>query len=245
MSRLSPIASLLPDSLRQHLNALYARYRPGSTHRLVRRLCAGQGIEIGPGKHPYGDRGRTEYLDKHTDNKDGTRSPDLVAEASAIPRADASYDYLIASHVLEHCQNTLKTLHEWLRVLRPGGTLFLILPHGDRTFDRHRAKTTLAHHIEDLAKLTDEPDRSHIEEIELGWSANENFALEKREYERQWGAAMWDWDFRFANDVIHFHVWTQDEIVEVVRYLGMKLVYVAETMPDRPDSFIVVARKAL
>lgn len=52
---------------------------------LIERYCTGNGLEIGPGKHPYGPRNRTKYLDKHTSNKDGTPNPDSVADASNIP----------------------------------------------------------------------------------------------------------------------------------------------------------------
>lgn len=124
------------------------------------------------------------------------------------------------------------------------GTLFLILPHGDRTLDRHRAKTTLQHHIDDFTTLTDRPDRSHIEEITAGWSANEDAEAAGIVYEREWGAHRWDWDFRFENDVIHFHVWTQDEIVRLLQYLNFKIIFVDEFVPERTDSFVVVARKA-
>ena len=249
MSKLYKVIRFIPKPIRrfipEHIMQLYKNSKHPSIliPELVKQFCQGKGLEIGPGKLPYGDPRFTEYLDKHTDNKDGMPNPDIVADAYSIPRPDASFDFVISSHCLEHCQNTLKMLNEWLRVLKPGGILFLILPHGDRTLDRHREKTTLQHHIDDLNNLTDEPDRSHIDEIMAGWSKNENFEARKLRYKRLWGADIWDWDFRFRNDVIHFHVWTQDEMVTILQYLGLQLVYVAETVPERSDSFLTVARK--
>lgn len=46
----------------------------------------------------------------------------------ALPFADASFDRLIATHVLEHIPEPHLALAEWARVLKPGGTLSLILP---------------------------------------------------------------------------------------------------------------------
>jgi SAM-dependent methyltransferase len=210
---------------------------------LIAHYCTGQGIEIGAGKNPYGPRGRTVFLDKHVDNKDGMANPDIVADGTNVPVADGTYDFLISAHCLEHCQNTIRTLNEWTRLLKPGGTMFLVLPHADRTFDRHRAKTSLAHHVEDFETLGDEWDRSHIEEITAGWSIDMT-PEDQVAYRQEWGADVWDWDFRFANDVIHFHVWTQDEIVRLLQYLGLKIAFVDEFVADRADSFVVVARKA-
>lgn len=226
------------------LNKLFERYQPSISSRLVTEYCVGHGIEIGPGKAPYSDPKNTEFLDKHTENADGTPDPDIVADASNIPRPDSSFDFLVSSHCLEHCQNTLTVLHEWIRVLKPGGIMFLILPHGDRTFDRHRKKTTLQHHIDDYNNLTDEPDRTHIDEIQEGWSKNEDFEAGSEEYKKTWGVDVWDWDFRFKNDVIHFHVWSQNEMAKVLQYLDMELLYIVEKLPERHDSFLIIARKA-
>lgn len=209
---------------------------------LIARYCIGKGLEIGPGKSPQCPPDRTEYLDKHTENADGTPNANIIAEADSIPRPDASYDFVFSSHVLEHLPNVIKALHEWLRVLKPGGNLFLVLPHADRTFDRMRAKTTLEHLIEDHQKGVTAPDRSHIEEMERGWKA-QGRPEDDEEYRRRWGADPWDWDFRFANDVVHYHVWTQDEIVRLLQHLGLKILYANELVTEREDSFVVVARK--
>jgi SAM-dependent methyltransferase len=209
---------------------------------LISNYCTGQGLEIGPGKIPYCNPATTLFLDKYTDNKDGTPEPDIISDASVIPRPDATFDYVFSSHALEHMQNTIATLKEWSRILKKGGILFLVLPYGDRTFDRHREKTTLQHHMNDYENLTDEYDNSHNEEIKIGWSKNEDFDGGK-DYEKEWGAPVWDFDFRLRNGVIHFHVWTQDEIVRLLQYIGFKIMTVAEVAPERKDSFVVVAKK--
>ena len=53
-----------------------------------------------------------------------------------------SYDFVFASHVLEHIVNPLKALEEIWRLLPTGGHCILVLPYKQRTFD-HRRPTTL------------------------------------------------------------------------------------------------------
>ena len=79
--------------------------------------------------------------------------------------ADASYDFLLSSHCLEHVANPLAALREWHRVTRPGGHLLLALPDPVRTFDHRRPVTTLAHLESDFARQTGEEDLTHLQEI--------------------------------------------------------------------------------
>lgn len=55
-----------------------------------------------------------------------------VMDITRIPRADAAYDYVLASHVLEHIPDDRAAMAELLRVLRPGGVALLQQPvdHG-------------------------------------------------------------------------------------------------------------------
>lgn len=55
---------------------------------------------------------------------------DIVCDVSGrIPVHDLSYDTVIARHILEHCQNSIKTLKEWNRVLKIGGQLIIAVPN--------------------------------------------------------------------------------------------------------------------
>lgn len=53
---------------------------------------------------------------------------DVAAHGEALPFSDLSFDSLIARHNLEHYVDTVEVLREWCRVLRPGGTLAVIVP---------------------------------------------------------------------------------------------------------------------
>ena len=69
----------------------------------------------------------------------------LVGDASNLTNhvAEGSYEFLFASHVLEHTRDPLGALLSWDAVLAPGGTLFLVLPWKADTFDHARAPNTL------------------------------------------------------------------------------------------------------
>src|SRR5262249_9612504 len=134
-------------------------------------------------------------------------------------------------------------LYEWKRVLKPDGVLFLILPHHARTLDRYRAVTTLDHHIDDYARLGDRDDHFHYEEIRAGWSKLEDFDQQRAEFEADWKMDVWDWAGRIRNGVIHFHVWSQNEAVDLLRYVGPSIEYVADVVPEHPISFLIIGRR--
>lgn len=52
----------------------------------------------------------------------------LKLNGTALPFSDDSFDRLIATHVLEHIPSPWNAIQEWVRVLKPGGVLSLILP---------------------------------------------------------------------------------------------------------------------
>lgn len=55
-------------------------------------------------------------------------SVDHKVDLQDIPFEDSSYDFVFASHVLEHIQNDAKAISEVRRILRPGGIAILPVP---------------------------------------------------------------------------------------------------------------------
>lgn len=54
---------------------------------------------------------------------------DVAADVEGeLPFKDGEFDTLIARHILEHCQDTVKTLTEWGRVVRSGGWVIIAVP---------------------------------------------------------------------------------------------------------------------
>lgn len=62
--------------------------------------------------------------------------PDVVHDLNAIPYPfpDSSFDLIEAFHVLEHLDKPFKVMGEMHRMLKPGGTLHVKVPHFSRGF---------------------------------------------------------------------------------------------------------------
>jgi SAM-dependent methyltransferase len=97
---------------------------------------------------------------------EGRKGFQYICEASNLSQvASGQYDFLVASHCLEHCANALKTVEEWARVVKPGGAILLVLPDRRFTFDHYRKPTTIEHLRHDRDLGIDETDLTHLAEI--------------------------------------------------------------------------------
>lgn len=70
-----------------------------------------------------------KYETADLNRKDVDHNVDL----QVLPFADASYDFVFASHVLEHIPNDKKAISEIRRILRPGGIAILPVPVVEHT----------------------------------------------------------------------------------------------------------------
>jgi len=82
---------------------------------------------------------------------------DIPGYADAIPVEDNSQDFVIHSHVWEHLPNPLGSLEEWVRVVRPGGYIYAIVPKRE-AIDAHREVTPIQRYI--LHYLLDSPSHA-------------------------------------------------------------------------------------
>lgn len=111
------------------------------------------GLEIGPAAHnPFGLNTRNVGLNHHGYHEEQLRlaghiSPlHVEAEADALPLPSESEDFVLSSHVVEHCPDFVRALLEWYRVLKPGGVLYLTTPKRDAApSDRGKPLTSWEH----------------------------------------------------------------------------------------------------
>lgn len=112
-----------------------------------------EGIEIGASAHnPFGlntknvgrDTKGTVYEQEEIKLCGEAAKLEIVCEGDNLTLPDCSVDFVISSHVLEHFRDPIKAIKEWLRVVKPGGLVFVIFPHKERTFDKDKPRTTLA-----------------------------------------------------------------------------------------------------
>lgn len=78
---------------------------------------------------------------------------------------DETYDFVMASHVLEHIANPLRALQEFKRVLKPGGVVLILVPDKRYTFDHRRPFTPFEHIKADFESNTQEDDLTHLDEV--------------------------------------------------------------------------------
>jgi SAM-dependent methyltransferase len=89
--------------------------------------------------------------------------PDIIADAEILNGiSNSTYDFLVASHVVEHMRNPLLALSNWLRVLKAGGIMYVAVPDMRLTFDRDRSLTPFSHLLLDFLKPSLERDFEHF-----------------------------------------------------------------------------------
>jgi SAM-dependent methyltransferase len=88
----------------------------------------------------------TVYKDAERELWGRAKAVDIIAPGHELPLEDDSFDFVLASHVIEHIPDPIAALKEWARVARR--YIVLVVPHRDRTFDRDRPLTPLSELIE-------------------------------------------------------------------------------------------------
>jgi SAM-dependent methyltransferase len=212
---------------------------------LARRYLDGDGIEIGalhrplrvpPSAHVrYVDlMRREELLSAHSTAVYG--NPRWVVETDVIDDgerlstlADASVDFVIANHILEHTEDPIEALNSFVRVLRPGGVVFLTLPDARRSFDALRSRTTVEHLLRDHREGSDRSRDEHYRE----WAYVECLA------DDQIPARVAE--FALAEARHHFHVWELDTFLDLLHALDLPVRL--ELAQAHLDEFAVVLRR--
>lgn len=219
---------------------------------LAIRYLRGEGIEIGaldwPLAVPHGVRVR--YVDHAADAQlRATYAtelsmfgrdlviPDVVDEAETLHTfADASLDFVIANHVLEHAEDALAALESFTRVVRPGGVVFLTLPDARHTFDAPRRRTTVEHLLADHRNGADASRREHYAECaRLIEGVPAELVAQRVE------------QMDASGERIHFHVWELATFLELLLALDagtdIDLRADIECAQAVADEFALILRK--
>lgn len=214
---------------------------------VARTYLSGKGIEIGALHSPLkvSDKAHVSYVDRmpvadllrqYPEMSSEKLVPvDIVADGERLdPLADAGQDFVIANHFIEHSQNPLLAFENIFRVLKPGGVLYLALPDKRFTFDSNRPVTTIEHLLRDYREGSQCSRRDHFAEwvhwvdgIAGGQQAAERISL------------LMEQDYS-----IHFHVWSQKEMIELVMFLQGMFQFDIELMLRSNEEVIFVLRKS-
>lgn len=131
---------------------------------------------------------------------------------------DNEYDFLVASHVLEHLANPLRALEEFRRVLKPGGAILVLVPNREKIFDHRRPYTSFEHLRQDQLENRDESDLTHLEEIVALHDAD------------MWPVGTLE-EFRerclhnLENRCMHHHVFSLDVLEQAFRATHLRPIY--------------------
>lgn len=122
------------------------------------QFCQGEGLDIGAGKWPL----------------PGAKPIDMALGHNGMALPYKQYDYIFSSHCLEHLVNPVKALEHWKANLKPGGVLFLYLPHPDMEYWRpqHCRKHLHLFYPKDVAQLVADLGFVNVlhGERDLAWS---------------------------------------------------------------------------
>jgi SAM-dependent methyltransferase len=135
--------------------------------------------------------------------------PDYLTDIKTLSGiADASLDFIVASHVIEHTNNPIKALASCYRALKPGGSLLLVIPDMHKTFDHKREPTSLLHVIEDFAMPSRARDLGHFEEFY------------SKAFDMPAGANLQEYASQKHNEGgdIHYHSWTYPSFGKLVNW---------------------------
>jgi SAM-dependent methyltransferase len=213
--------------------------------RLARRYLGGNGLEIGalhlPLRVPANVRVR--YVDRMDVVRLRQEYPELSNEKlvdvdviddgeKLASQPDASVDFIIANHFIEHTEDPLGALASHLRVLRPGGILYMAVPDRRFTFDAQRQPTALEHIVRDHVEGPAWSRSLHLNEwacvVEKVPPANVSArvrTLDEQEYS------------------IHFHVWSPSEFIDFLEYARGQHPFAIEEFKRNGNEFIAILRR--
>lgn len=193
----------------------------------ARMFVRGKGIEVGAGSRPfpipegavclYGDIRDGEALNSYFDDKD-IRNDEFIDAQTFAGLKDASFDFVISAHVIEHLENPIGSIRNAIRILKSGGIYILVAPDRRFTFDLHRSGTSLRHLLQDDE---DGGDSTRIDDYK---DFIENVGV--KYYGNQPPSDGYDAEARrlaAKNHDIHFHAWNTDEFRSMLNAISLSI----------------------
>ncbi len=174
----------------------------------------------------------------------------IVALGDDLPFRNATLDYVLSSHVIEHFFDPVKALKEWHRVVKPGGYIFIIAPHMDRTFDEFREPTPVAELIDRSTgkiRVSNYAKPLSAEAVrKTGIEPVEPFIqfMPQRLFRNKAASKLDDgWAYYTEDDHHHWSVWRTADFVALVKQLKYKIIEVQDVDDKVGNGFAVVIQK--
>lgn len=148
----------------------------------------------------------------------------IINDATDIDAIDDNlYDFIFASHTLEHIANPIKAIKEWIRITKDNGYIILILPEKSKCFDHNRNITSFKKLINQYENGVNEDDLSTLGEIlklhdlSLDPAAGTFEQFTRRSLDN------------FNNRCLHHYIYSQDLLKEICEYVKCEFI---QTLTD-------------
>jgi len=252
-SILAGLTAVMPASVKLFLASRLTHETTGLWWHARRQMLAsmyieGEGIEIGALNSPLqlSNGAKVKYVDCVPMEKlkaaypgvARITPPDIIDDGEKLSSiAEASQDFVVANHFLEHSQDPIRAIQNFLRVLKAGGIVFLALPDKRMTFDVGRVVTPFEHLLRDYAEGPEWSKRDHFRE-----AMKEIVGItDPDEIERHV-----DRDLREVGNT-HYHVWRQEDMLTFAAKLktdvGLDVeVEMYVSCPDQGEGILVLRK---
>lgn len=218
--------------------------------QLSAHFLKGHGVEIGALHSPLwvGRKAHVTYVDRMSADDLRTQYPELalyeLAKVDVIDDGerlttfpDESLDFIIANHMLEHCENPLGTIRRHLAKLKVGGRLYYAVPDKRFCHDATRPLTDFNHLVRDDREGPEWSRRDHF----LEWATMVEKAQKPSHAEQRASLLM------SMNYSIHFHVWDAERFGSIIdqayEYLGR--TFSTDWLEQNGTEVIAVLTKSL
>ncbi|MEH7456462.1 methyltransferase domain-containing protein [Bacillus sp. JJ1127] len=139
---------------------------------------------------------------------------DIVEDGEKLTKIDDnSLDFIICNHMLEHCEDPIGTIKNFMQKLKDNGMVYLVIPDKRFCFDKNRELTLFEHCVQDHLQGPEISRYNHY----LEWAKLVNKIPEEEVISQ-------------ANEYmekelnIHFHVWDYHSfyefLVKTIEYLN-------------------------
>lgn len=209
---------------------------------MAKEFCKGSGLEIGS-LHSRLDVDanvrivdfidtetlKANYKDDPNVNVEDIWPVDIVTNAWDLSKVESnSVDFVMSSHVLEHLPNPAVAIEEWMRVVKPGGIVFFIVPDMRHTFDKKRKLTPIKTILDKYELKTDRVPYEAYDEFV-------NLTFDSTGYSKEFIQKMYEDQ---AN--IHVHTFTEESLIGLCNAL-MDIIGFKISSHKRNDMHIHVA----
>lgn len=144
---------------------------------------------------------------------------DIIDDAETLATVpDNSQDFWIGNHFIEHTRNPVLAIKNAVRVLKPGGVVFMAVPDKRYTFDVKRDITTVEHLLKDYEEGPDWSEEDHYYDF-VSKTDKSDGCKNDADIHRVIR------ELKDANFSIHYHVWDHHAMLNLLMTLAEKLKF--------------------